>query len=390
MRKKIDTVEEFWTKSTINQAYKNANEESVRRFIYAFSEFLGIPKSAVNPASSGKSALKRLLLSKKDKRTVVMAPALNCVRVKEAIEEANCRLETYDFWPQAGEFEWDSILDSVSPEVGVLIVTHFFGVPVDLRKARKYCLENDILLIEDCAQTLGGCVAGRQVGTLGDAAIFSFSYDKPISLGWGGMGVINSPEKFSLDENRSTSVLQLNRSGEYGLFLKFVKSIEVRRSLIGASKFGISSIFNRLNKKSNLASFYAQSIPFGSLQAELGVLCLERFSHVLSIRNENADQFSSLCPLPTWPTMNEEIKPAWLKQKVNVSSPSKLRSISRTLQKKGIRAGNFNWPKLMDGENAQSKPNADLIASCWMDVPIHQNMGGDDLQVIVSTIKNYM
>ncbi|AHI32949.1 hypothetical protein AU15_01155 [Marinobacter salarius] len=96
-----------------------------------------------------------------------MVPALNCVRVKEAIEAANCEVQTYDFEFQPGRFNWDIVLDSITDQVGVLIVTHLYGVPVDLRKARDFCNAKGILLIEDCAQTLGGYIDGRQVGTWG-------------------------------------------------------------------------------------------------------------------------------------------------------------------------------------------------------------------------------
>lgn len=389
MLRNHDTVEEFWSWDAITDAYENAGERSLEKFSRAFAVFLGVPESAVHPTPSGKSALQGLLSARKDKRSVVMVPALNCGRVKDAIKGANCKVKTYDFQPGPGKFDWDLVLGAVTSQVGVLIVTHYYGVPVDFRKVRDFCSEKGIMLIEDCAQTLGGYVAGRQVGTWGDAAIFSFSYDKPISLGWGGMAVVNSPDKFVFEESAFNRLLPLNLSCEVDFLRKFVKSMEMRRSRIRSDKKSISSIFHRVYAKLNRMTPYDQVMGLGAIQAELGVFCLERFSEVRSIRNTNADIFSSLCPLPTWPIMNADIEPAWLKQKVFVTGPKQLGSISRALQRRGIRAGNFNWPRLIEGEGSQACPNAKQVATCWMDVPIHQRMEVREIEDMVSIIRDH-
>jgi len=389
MRKNLDTVEEFWSQSAIAEAYENANERSLKKFTRAFAAFLGVTNDAVHPTSSGKSALEGLLSARKDNRPLVMVPALNCVRVKEAIEGAGCNVLTYDFTSEPGKFDWDFILEDISSEVGALIVTHFYGVPVDLRRVREFCNDRGILLIEDCAQTLGGTIAGREVGSWGDAAIFSFSYDKPISLGWGGVAIVNSPDKFEIEESTFKCLSSLDPSQEIDLFRKFVKSMEVRRSRIRIGKKSLSSIFYRFYNKWNLATFYDKDMPFGAVQAELGVFCLEGFSEVRAARNANSDIFASLSPFPTWPVMSVDIEPAWLKQKVFVTGPKQLGSISRILQKKGIRAGNFNWPKLIEGQGSQSCQNASQVATCWMDVPIHQRMGVKEIESIVSVLSKH-
>lgn len=384
-----DTVEEFWSLGDIRAAYENASDSSVKSFLSAFAAFLGVCDNALKPTSSGKTALEGLLRARKDKRPVVMVSSLTCVRVKEAIEAANCEVQTYDFQSGPGRFDWDMVLGSATAQVGVLIVTHLFGVPVDLREAREICSARGILLIEDCAQTLGGYVAGQQVGTWGNAAIFSFSYDKPISLGWGGFALINSPDLFEADNKAFSSLLPIDPSHEYESLLKFLKSMDLRRSRIAHNTEGVSSIFRKAYYRFNRAPRYDQSISIGSIRAELGILCLERYPQIRSVRNANAEIFSSSCSLPTWPVMNKDIEPAWLKQKVFVGSPEQLYSISLALRKKGIRAGNFNWPVLVNDDGHQACPNASQVTGCWMDIPIHQRMEIGEIQDMVSVIKEY-
>ena len=48
-------------------------------------------------------------------------------------------------------------------------------------------------VIEDCAHALGARYRGRAVGTIGDAAIFSFQTLKPLNAYGGGMAVVSDP-----------------------------------------------------------------------------------------------------------------------------------------------------------------------------------------------------
>ena len=385
-----DTVEEFWSLSDVDTARENASDTSVENFLCAFGKFLGVHESRLQVAPSGKAALEGLLKARKDRRPVVMVPALNCVRVKEAIEAANCEVQTYDFEFQPGRFNWDIVLDSITDQVGVLIVTHLYGVPVDLRKARDFCNAKGILLIEDCAQTLGGYIDGRQVGTWGDAAIFSFSYDKPISLGWGGIAIINSQDMFQENGNAPQALPTIDPSYEYDLLINFMKSMNLRRSRINKTKKGMSSIFRRAYYRFSRAPTYDVSTSIGSIRAELGILCLERYPKIRSIRNANAEIFSSKCSLVSWPVMQQDIQPAWLKQKVFVGGPAQLNSISIALCKRGIRAGNFNWPELITGNTPQSAPNANQVTSCWMYIPIHQKLKVSEIENIISVIREHL
>jgi dTDP-4-amino-4,6-dideoxygalactose transaminase len=53
---------------------------------------------------------------------------------------------------------------------------------------------HNLRVIEDCAHALGATYDGRPVGTLGDAAIFSFQTLKPLNLYGGGLALVREPE----------------------------------------------------------------------------------------------------------------------------------------------------------------------------------------------------
>lgn len=70
------------------------------------------------------------------------------------------------------------------PVAGVILV-HLYGWPAyDTVEIAKFCKENNLLLIEDCAQAFGAEMDGHKVGNFGDAAAFSFYPTKSL----GGIG----------------------------------------------------------------------------------------------------------------------------------------------------------------------------------------------------------
>ena len=71
----------------------------------------------------------------------------------------------------------------------VLIVQYTFGLPAEMDEVLQICRQNNLILIEDCAHSLGAEYKGRKIGTFGKVAFFSFSRDKVISSVYGGMAV---------------------------------------------------------------------------------------------------------------------------------------------------------------------------------------------------------
>jgi dTDP-4-amino-4,6-dideoxygalactose transaminase len=74
---------------------------------------------------------------------------------------------------------------------GIVIPVHLFGNNCQIDKIKKYCKDNNHILIEDCAQSTGsGC------GKDGDYSVFSFYPTKPLgSMGDGGMICLNSKDE---------------------------------------------------------------------------------------------------------------------------------------------------------------------------------------------------
>ncbi len=79
-------------------------------------------------------------------------------------------------------------------DIDAVIFVPLNGRTGDGYKIEKWCLENNILLIEDSAHALGSSYPHKACGSLGDLSIFSFTPHKIITMGQGGMILTDNEE----------------------------------------------------------------------------------------------------------------------------------------------------------------------------------------------------
>lgn len=77
----------------------------------------------------------------------------------------------------------------IGPHSRAVLLVHMSGAPGAVDKIAAICRENQLYLVEDCAQANGSSLNGKLVGSFGDMAIFSFQLNKNMTAGEGGMVV---------------------------------------------------------------------------------------------------------------------------------------------------------------------------------------------------------
>ncbi|MBI1730856.1 DegT/DnrJ/EryC1/StrS aminotransferase family protein [Candidatus Acetothermia bacterium] len=377
MRQTIkDTVEEFWSFEVVEEiGRKRAAPDSVD-FLQEFLDLLGI-RGAIWPVPSGRRAIEWVLKSTaKPGKDSVLICNFNCPAVSDAVLNAGFVVETFDFSSVNGSIDWGAIVESLKPEHAAIIIPHLFGVPYDFSEIIETCRSMDVLIIEDCAHTVGALIGDRPTGTVGDAAVFSFNYDKPLSLGWGGALLANTKalaSKVQIPRMEGISV-----EWEYKKMSEFNAFLIHRRRMIGHE-----SIFHRAMRKITRANrFDLPDTSIGPLRAALGLWQLERYSKVLKLRNDNANfVVDSSQNYSCWP-VGKNIKPAWLRQKVITNLPHQGIAIAKRLRREGMRVGNFNWPKPIDHSQNGKETASHLLSRFGLDIPVHQNMSKDLLRKI--------
>jgi perosamine synthetase len=84
-----------------------------------------------------------------------------------------------------------AVIDNISQYTKAIIPVHLFGHPADMEPLMKIAQSRNLKVIEDCAQAPGARYKGKPVGTIGDCGIFSFTENKNITTGEGGMLITN-------------------------------------------------------------------------------------------------------------------------------------------------------------------------------------------------------
>ena len=89
----------------------------------------------------------------------------------------------------------ETLAAAATDEARAVVVTHLYGQMADIDPIAQWCRDRGLLLLEDCAQSIGARDKERQAGSFGDAAAFSFYPTKNLgALGDGGAIVTNNAE----------------------------------------------------------------------------------------------------------------------------------------------------------------------------------------------------
>ena len=92
----------------------------------------------------------------------------------------------------------EGIVKAISERTKAIIAVHLYGQPCDMDAIITIAKNNNLHVIEDCAQAHGAKYKGKLVGTFGDAGCFSFYPTKPVgAFGDAGAVITNNDE---LDE----------------------------------------------------------------------------------------------------------------------------------------------------------------------------------------------
>lgn len=373
---KVDTVFEPWTCRDVLAAYFSANERSVQVFRSAFGNYLGVDQGSVTFYKSAREGLTALLCAKFARNEgVVFCSAFNCSVVADAINNSGMKPAYFDVG-RDGKFPWDEILYDVKRQkAAAIIIPHLFGVSAATPNDLKTFKQAGITVIEDCSHTLGATVGGEMMGSIGDFAIFSFNYDKPISLGGGGCVINRScvalDEPGVVSDRRDLFELLIFRN--YLFFRRCGHSkITLLAKLLRRSGRFIFWLLKRCRLSSTEMGFPVTGI--GPVRATLGLRLLRGYESIRRVRNHNARRLLGACSNDAW-SANPNGEAAWVKLRLKLGD-SATKTLSKEALKRGLRVGNFNWPKPLG--NSQT-PEARRWAFDGVDIPVHQYLTEEQL-----------
>jgi dTDP-4-amino-4,6-dideoxygalactose transaminase len=156
----------------------------VEQFEHEIASFIGVP-SAVGCASGTDALWLALLAAGVQPGDGVITTAFSFFASASAIVRAGARPVLMDIDPCTFNLDPEKVAARLrcggSHKIRALLPVHLYGQCADMDALRHLAEEFDLVIIEDAAQAIGAKWRGRQAGSVGIAAAFSFYPSKNLS-----------------------------------------------------------------------------------------------------------------------------------------------------------------------------------------------------------------
>ena len=181
----------FWgnEKEYVNEAL-NTTWVSGGRFVEEFekklSKKLNLPNAFV--VSNGTAALQLTFLTiDLQPGDEVIVPAFGFLAAANVLK----LMHAVPVFVDVDESHWcmniEKIQEKITEKTKAILIIHNYGVVTDMQRLSKIAKNNNLYLIEDCAESIFSKHKNITCGTFGDSSTFSFHATKTISSGEGGM-----------------------------------------------------------------------------------------------------------------------------------------------------------------------------------------------------------
>jgi dTDP-4-amino-4,6-dideoxygalactose transaminase len=202
-----------------------------------------------------------------------------------AIELTGARPVFVDIDLQRYTLNPDALEQAITPLTRAIIPVHLYGCPAEMQPILDFARQNDLLIIEDCAQSHGALYRGRKTGSLGNVAAFSFYPTKNLgAYGDGGMVVTN-------DESLAEKVRLLRQYGWKERFISHVRGLNSRLDELQAAilrvKLKYLDAWN--DRRRNLARLYIQRLSTSGLELPIPPLEDRHVFHQFVVRHPQRD-----------------------------------------------------------------------------------------------------
>lgn len=185
--------------------------------------------------------------------------------------------------PETMNIAADAIERAITEKTRAVMAVHLYGQPCDMEKIRAIANRYKLIIIEDAAQAHGALYAGKRVGSLGDAAAFSFYPAKNLgALGDGGAVLTD-------DDLLAANVRQLRNYGSDEKYLHVRQGTNSRLDEIQAAilrvKLPLLDIDNSARRK--IAQIYINSITHPDIELPASIRQAEPVWHLFVVRCQN-------------------------------------------------------------------------------------------------------
>lgn len=376
--------------------WENFANDSVKKLQNWFKVYFGVEHAYA--VDSGRAALQLALqaggIGKDDE---VILQAFTCIVVSNAVTVLGAK-PVYVDCKEDYLINADAVEAAITPRTKALVIQHTFGAAAEVEKLVAIARKHNLLVVEDCAHSLGESVNGKLLGNFGDLAIFSFGSDKVISGVRGGMVIAskNRPDLGAIVKDLQANLprfpffKELQHLRHPILFYMGKKTYHLgigKALLFGAKKL---HLLNRIIDQTEKQGIVPEYFP-AQLQPTLAALAYNQIKHLDSWNNvrKNIAEFY-VNSLKNKKSVQVVGSPnMWLRFPVQVNDPKQFR---RSAVTKGIFLGDWYSTPIAPGDInfqaaayiAGSCPVAEKLGKGIVNLPTDPSLTEGDLNRIVS------
>ncbi len=121
----------------------------------------------------------------------VITTPFTFIATAEAIAYVGATPVFVDIDPNTFNIDLAQVEQAVNENTRAVIPVHLFGQPVNMPALLTLCRKHELRVVEDCAQSFGAHIEGKQTGSFGDLGAFSFFPSKNLGC-YGDGGLIGT------------------------------------------------------------------------------------------------------------------------------------------------------------------------------------------------------
>ena len=176
--------------------------EELRAFESEFAAYLGV-RDVVGVASGTDALLLALRACGVEPGDEVITVSHTAVATVTAIELCGATPRLADVEPNSLTMAPGGLAARLTLRTKAIVPVHLYGRAADMEPILAFARAHGLIVVEDCAQAHGAYYHGRMVGTMGDAAAFSFYPTKNLgAMGDGGAVATNRADVAELAEHQ--------------------------------------------------------------------------------------------------------------------------------------------------------------------------------------------
>ena len=351
---------------------------------------------------SGRAALYMLLSTILEPGDEAITQAFTCLVVPNAIAWAGGVPVFADIDRKNYNIDPVGLEKKITSRTRAVIVQHTFGIPAPLDEIQKICKQHNLILIEDCAHSLGAEYNGKLLGTSGDGAIFSFNQDKVVSGVSGGVAVAKNKEmgdklkilETKLQHPKNSNILKsLLHPLIWFIALPLYDFLKIGKGIIFVA-WKMRILGNTLTPAEQEGKMPKEILQtMSNSQARLVLQGLKRLEKENSRRIEIAERYRNELPFASiiHPESGKNTKPIYLRYPIQVENPQKLVSLAR---KNGIILGRwyntpiFPWSVITKKYYSFGAcPVAEEVGKKIVNLPTYPRLTDKDIDRVIKVVK---